>query len=242
MTNIRDGDGAQPASPLGRTRRRETGWGKKLSPRSAKARLKRTEGLRSEELLEAALRLFSKEGYRDVTIKKIANRLQVQHSLVYYYFDSKERLFQAALLHAIDKVSVQYERVEQANPDPAKRLQAWFQINIELEPLLKGLINIMIDHSSFGTKKRPSFVEDGVREFYALEKSILTECIEEGVAKGVFECSSATEMAEFVSRGIDGVYYGAIVRRDTSIAEAMKKLELHTRLLLDPQRRYGKER
>jgi AcrR family transcriptional regulator len=241
MTGARDSGGAPRAVPPAPAQPRGID-GKGLSARSAKARLKRTEGLRSEELLEAALRLFSKEGYRDVTIKRIADRLQVRHSLVYYYFDSKERLFQAALLHAIDKVSVHYERVAQVHSDPSRRIEAWFQINIELEPLLKGLINIMIDHSSFETKKRPRFVERGVREFYAIEKRILTESIEKGVQEGVFECSSPSEMAEFISRGIDGVYYGAIVRRDTSIADAMKQLEVHVRSLLDARRSDGKER
>jgi AcrR family transcriptional regulator len=241
MTGARDSGSAPGALPLSPAKpRRADGNG--LSARSAKARLKRTEGLRSEELLEAALKLFSKEGYRDVTIKRIADRLQVRHSLVYYYFDSKESLFQAALMHAIDKVTVQYERVAQVYGDPVRRIEAWFQINIELEPLLKGLINIMIDHSSFETRKRPQFVERGVREFYALEKRILAECIEEGVKAGVFECSSPSEMAEFISRGIDGVYYGAIVRRDTSITDAMNQLEVHVRSLLNARRDDGKER
>lgn len=241
MSQTGSSAGARRPPPVG-GKSSGTEGGKAVSLRSAKARLKRTDGLRSEELLESALNLFSQEGYRDVTIKRIADRLQVRHSLIYYYFDSKERLFQAALLHAIDKVSRQYEKVAQSYRDPVKRLEAWFRINIELEPLLKGLINIMIDHSSFETRKRPRFVDSGVREFYDLEKRILMRCIEDGVTEGVFECTSPKELAEFISRGIDGVYYGAIVRRDTSIAEAMKQLEVHVRALLGTRDSKSQER
>jgi AcrR family transcriptional regulator len=61
--------------------------------RRAKARLRRNEGVRSDELLEVALLLFSEEGYREVTMQKIADRLGIRHSLIYYYFESKEKLF-----------------------------------------------------------------------------------------------------------------------------------------------------
>ena len=79
--------------------------------RKAKARLRRIEGIRSDALLETALSLFAEEGYRDVTIQKIAKRLSIRHSLIYYYFESKEKLFHSALLHALETLMAAYGEV-----------------------------------------------------------------------------------------------------------------------------------
>jgi hypothetical protein len=44
------------------------------------------------------------------------------------------------------------------------------------------------------------------------------------VKAGIFKCQSPDEMAAFISRNIDGIYYGAIVRRDVSVGASMQKL------------------
>lgn len=200
--------------------------------RKAKARLQRTDGVRSEALLEAALFLFSEEGYRDVTIQRIAERLRVRHSLIYYYFESKEKLFHSALLHALEKIIAEYQAVKARHANPVDLIDDWFSINVDMAPLLKGLINIMIDHASLDRRKTPKFVDDIVRDFYALEQTTLANCIREGVKTGLFTCESPETMAAFVSRNIDGIYYGAIIRRDASIPDAMEELRKNVWKLL----------
>jgi AcrR family transcriptional regulator len=185
--------------------------------RKAKARLRRTKGLRSDSLLETALTLFAEEGYRDVTIQKIAKRLRIRHSLIYYYFESKEKLFHSALLHALEKLMAEYGDVRKRHQHPV------------------DLINIMIDHASHDQRRTPRFVDDIVRDFYAFEQSTLADSIRQGVRSGIFKYQSPDEMAAFISRNIDGIYYGAIVRRDVSVGASMKKLRKIVWQLLDYQ-------
>src|SRR6478735_6266794 len=131
--------------------------------RRAKARLRRNEGVRSDELLEIALLLFSEEGYREVTMQKIADRLGIRHSLIYYYFESKDKLFHSALLHALERLMAAYDEVKARHEDPVEIINDWFRLNVDQEQLLKGLINIMIDHASHErrrtTRWRHSFPE-----------------------------------------------------------------------------------
>lgn len=201
--------------------------------RRAKARLRRNDGPRSDELLETALQLFSEEGYREVTMQRIADRLQVRHSLIYYYFESKERLFHSALLHALEKLMAAYDDVKARHENPVDLINDWFRLNVEQERFLKGLINIMIDHASNKRSRTPRFVDDVVRDFYTLEQRTLADSIRKGVDAGLFACPSPEAMAAFISRNIDGIYYGAIVRRDTSIPNPMKQLKRVVWQLLD---------
>src|ERR1700704_3227717 len=55
---------------------------------------------RSDDILDAALRLFSEQGYTAVSIKDIAKAGRVNSALIYYYFASKEHLFVEALKYS----------------------------------------------------------------------------------------------------------------------------------------------
>jgi TetR/AcrR family transcriptional regulator len=53
---------------------------------------------RRKQIVNAALEEFASEGFRGATIKRIAKRARLQsHALIYWYFSSKEELFQAVL-------------------------------------------------------------------------------------------------------------------------------------------------
>lgn len=53
---------------------------------------------RREQILDAALEEFAEQGFRGATIKRIAQRARLQsQGLIYWYFASKEALFQAVL-------------------------------------------------------------------------------------------------------------------------------------------------
>lgn len=50
---------------------------------------------RSEQIIDAALRVFARKGFTKATNKDIAHEAGITPGLIYYYFESKEALFQA---------------------------------------------------------------------------------------------------------------------------------------------------
>lgn len=52
---------------------------------------------RSEQIIDAALRVFARKGFTKATNKDIAQEAGITPGLIYYYFESKEALFQALL-------------------------------------------------------------------------------------------------------------------------------------------------
>ena len=54
---------------------------------------------RRRELLEFAMGLFAEEGYDNVSVRAVARAAGVAPGLAYHYFDSKERMFAAAIGH-----------------------------------------------------------------------------------------------------------------------------------------------
>jgi len=189
----------------------------------AKGRLHRKEGMRAEEVLETALALFSSESYADVTVQDIAKRVGVTHSLIYYYFESKEKLFHAAILHVLDRVMAEYDKVTAQHQDPVDLLDDWFETNVKLADPLRSVVRIMFEYSEANSRPSPS-VERVVKQFYNFERRTIADCIRRGVEAGRFRCDDPERLAIFVSRCIDGIFYGYIVRKDVDIAAEMAAL------------------
>ena len=203
--------------------------------REAKTRLQKNQGVRSEVVLEAALDLFSRQEYSEVTVQRIARSIGITHSLIYYYYRSKENLFHAALVHALDQVMSEIGEIKARHHDPVARLSAWFAMNIDKSEMLTRLVRIMFVNASSTRQKAPEIVKRIIRDFYALEESVLVEGIRAGVREGLFTCPAPEATANFISKCIDGIYYGALVRKDTDIAQAMQALEEVAWRLLDHQ-------
>lgn len=56
-----------------------------------------------DEMLTAALKLFSEEGYESVGVQKIADSVEVKKPTLYHYFGSKEGLLDAILAEKFTK-------------------------------------------------------------------------------------------------------------------------------------------
>jgi len=86
----------------------------------------RTQSERSSQsrtqILEAALHEFSSYGFAGARTNRIADAAGVNKALLYYYFDSKEKLYTAALELIAGKVYERSMKVYQHEATPGERL------------------------------------------------------------------------------------------------------------------------
>lgn len=75
-------------------------------------RLQRDE--RRELLLARATELFAQKGYEGLSMSQLAREAQISKALLYHYFPSKQRLFQAALEEGAQELRARTE------PDPGR--------------------------------------------------------------------------------------------------------------------------
>ena len=69
-----------------------------------------------ERLLGAALELFAREGYRETTVRRVAERAGVATGLLYAHFAGKEALLQALLARSFDDVERSFAIADAADP------------------------------------------------------------------------------------------------------------------------------
>lgn len=60
-------------------------------------RITKEPSVRKQEILDAAIRIFSEKGYEKTSISDIAKSINIAQGLCYRYFPSKEDLFESAL-------------------------------------------------------------------------------------------------------------------------------------------------
>jgi len=82
---------------------------------------------RRSEILTAAARVFSDQGYRQADCQEVADRAGVGKGTVYRYFDTKESLFIACLGHALDRLRARVEAAASQVEKPLAKLHAAFR-------------------------------------------------------------------------------------------------------------------
>ncbi len=84
---------------------------------------RRTPPNRLAEIAEAARQVFTEKGYRRTLMTDVGERLGLSHALLYRYVESKEALFQLALLGAIDPGRLEGLPAPLPTPAPGEALR-----------------------------------------------------------------------------------------------------------------------
>jgi AcrR family transcriptional regulator len=190
----------------------------------SRRRPRRGQDYSADKLMRTALELFSRHDFSTVTIKDIASASDVNTALIYYYYDSKEDLFRAAIEFAIKKALERYTDLRDKHSEPEYLINEWFRSNLEMAKLIRQLIKIMLDYSSTDTPI--ASIETLIRQFYVMEEEkILAQSIERGMAQGIFKAGDAGKIARFVSIHLDGIMVASMIRRKFNTKRALIDLK-----------------
>jgi AcrR family transcriptional regulator len=88
------------------------------------------ENLR-QEILDAASEMFATEGYTNVSMRKIADRIEYSPTTIYLYFKDKNDLLNQICEQTFAKLSETIEKIEDDSEDPAKCLRKGMRAYIE---------------------------------------------------------------------------------------------------------------
>lgn len=82
---------------------------------------KGTRGDTRQELIDAALRLFARQGYTATTVRQIADEVGIRDSAIYAHFNAKGELLDALIGEAgpqcFDQIGIDFDRLAEQPPD-----------------------------------------------------------------------------------------------------------------------------
>lgn len=140
-----------------------------------------------EKILATAARLFSAQGYESTVLSQVAREAGVSKALILWHFDSKEKLFQAALGRTLEPYSIDIDDIDDLDglnePEQIERLIDRFyefvQENVYSVRFVLGLI-------LRGEPQPDNEVLKRIAELYRLFRDLLAEAIERGQKSGLF--------------------------------------------------------
>ncbi|MFA5834495.1 MAG: TetR/AcrR family transcriptional regulator [Bacteroidota bacterium] len=132
-----------------------------------------------EMILDAAKKLFMKEGFEHVTIRRIAEEIEYSPATVYLYFADKD-----AILCALQEVGFRelYKRQHLLTSikNPAEKLRACGRIYMDFAMENQELYDLMfIMRAPMKAFQSPADWNIG-KDAYEVLQTIITECIDQG--------------------------------------------------------------
>ncbi|MGH9167860.1 MAG: TetR/AcrR family transcriptional regulator [Acidimicrobiia bacterium] len=121
-------------------------------------------GGRRNEILDAALRVFSEQGFHKATIKRIAERAKLRSpALIYWYFENKWDLFQCAILDRAPILKLVSAREEMFDLPPRQALRQIAGTYLESldGPVAKRLFRVFISEAVRNRQMAQHFAKRG---------------------------------------------------------------------------------
>lgn len=96
-----------------------------------------------ENILNAAITIFQKKGMAGARMQEIANEANINKAMLHYYFRSKQQLFEAVFMKAIQQLAPQLNLIFTSDIDVFKKIERFASSYIDFilkNPYLPGFI------------------------------------------------------------------------------------------------------
>lgn len=154
-----------------------------------------------QNLISAARQLFIKFGFEKTTMNEIAEEARKGKSSLYYYFTSKEEIFQAVVEYEAEILKNNIIQALEDCQNAEEKLRTYVLTRFygikELGNLYNALRNDFLDNLDFIRQIRMKYDD--------LEKEKIQEIIEEGVSTGLFSIEDTDEITETIQMTLKAV-------------------------------------
>lgn len=174
---------------------------------------KKTDNLR-ERIIEIARQQLLSEGYREVSLRKIAREVGVTPTSIYLHFDSRDHLIHTLMEHAIEQLNEILEQTASQPTGPVEKLEALAREYVEFAREHPREYQVIYLVSSDEMSRYPKEKFRRARRGY----EIVSRVIEEGVAAGEMDEDNPRVAAYTLWAQLHGVMSVVLSRRlDTRI-------------------------
>lgn len=159
---------------------------------------------RNIQLLEAAQRVFSSQGFHAANISDVAAEAGVSQGTVYHYFDSKEDLLLAVYTHwETQHLRDEIGQALQAEPTATRKLA--FMANAASKRVASSLQLLQASVEFWSHIPRNADIRKGFKRMFARMADDIAKVIQQGIDAGEFRKVDANVMARLLIATYDGL-------------------------------------
>jgi AcrR family transcriptional regulator len=136
---------------------------------------------RRQELLAIAAQLFAERGFKNTTVRDIADAAGILSGSLYHHFDSKESIVDELLDTFQQSLWKQYDAIETSDLSPRQKLEAVVRISFDaIDQHHSEVAIFQTDAAYLATFERFAYLEERNIRF----RNLWTGLLSEGVAAG----------------------------------------------------------
>lgn len=134
-------------------------------------------------IVDSATKYFSKYGFHKTTMDEIAKNIHKAKGVLYYYFKSKEELFNEVLKHELNIVKTELNKITGSSIDSLTMIKKYFLTRLKL---LSTAVNY---HETLKADffEKYIFVKDVRDDFAAFEHDQINLILKKGIDEGFLE-------------------------------------------------------
>lgn len=154
-----------------------------------------------KKIIILAGQIFSRYGFKKTTMDEIARALKMGKSSVYYYFDSKEEIFEAVVLYEANILRNELTTAIKSVESPLDKMKNYVFVRMKSFEKLSNYYNAIFDKNL----DHFDFIET-IREKYDREElAILRLILYHGTRKKVFTVSNSEYTALAIQTTLKGL-------------------------------------
>jgi AcrR family transcriptional regulator len=179
---------------------------------------RRRAEVRRQEILHAAARVVARQGFAHTRVSDVAAELGVSTALVFYHFESKDRLLSEAFLAAADADLARLDRAVAGTGPPAVRLR----VVLRLYAPAGAAPGWTMDIDAWAEALRSPEIRDASRRLDRRWRRAIEAVVQDGVSAGDFHCADPRGASERIAAMLDGLAVATQVRRSVPRARAAR--------------------
>ena len=139
------------------------------------------------DIVNVARKVFSRKGYRHTTMEAIARAADMGKSSLYYYYKSKEDIFEAVVVKEAQELKRQLIRVISSGNTPIDRLRDYIMFRLYHVKTVSNFYAVLSE-DDLGQMK---FVKRVREKFEEEEFKMVRDVLEKGMRDGAFVINNA---------------------------------------------------
>ena len=139
---------------------------------------------RRDELLAIAARLFAEKGFRNTTVRDIAEEAGILSGSLYHHFDSKESMVDEILTSFQEELFGQYDEILASDDDPRSKLERAVLVSFDaIDQYHDGVAIFQNDAAYLLTFDRFAYLQTRNRQSREVWLTLLRDGVDAGVLR-----------------------------------------------------------
>ena len=152
-------------------------------------------------IISTAGQIFSKYGFKKTTMEEIATAVKMGKSSIYYYYKSKEEIFEAVVLHEANILRNELTKAIKSVDSPIEKMRNYVFVRMKsfekLSNYYNAIFNKHLDHFDFIESVRVKYDRE--------ELAILRLILYHGARKKVFHIQNSEYTALAIQTTLKGL-------------------------------------